>query len=90
MKRISDFLLKIFGVGVLFALFSGTAAFCGYAIALLIGGSIATELSLFIYGKFFPMVIRVCSVAVGVGLVGMYLSKIKALSLSTEDTDENK
>lgn len=81
MKKISDILLTIFSVGVILTLFAGVLAFLGYVVALMIGGETATELCLFIYKGYFPWVIRVCSVCVGAGLIGMYLSKLKALSL---------
>lgn len=89
MEKISSLLLKIFGTGVLFALLAGAVAFVGYMIALLIGGETATEICLFIYEKFFPVVIRICSVSVGCGLLAMYLSKVSALSLSTGKDKNN-
>ena len=71
-------------------LFAGTLAFMGYVSALVIGGEAATALCTFIYKSYFPWVIRICSVAVGLGLVGMYLRKMKALSVEAENKDESK
>ena len=81
MKKISSILLTFFSVGVLAGLFSGTAAFIGYVVALLIGGQTATQICVFIYTEFYPVVIQVCSVSVGLGVAGMYLNKMKPLSL---------
>ena len=85
MKRISSVLLTIFSVGVLIGLFSGAVAFAGYVVALLIGGEAATALCAFIYNDFFPVVIRICSISVGFGLIGMYINKMKALSFGNGD-----
>lgn len=85
MKIISKILLTFFSVGVLLGLFAGAVAFVCYIVALLIGGEAATSLCLFIYDTYFPVVIRICSVAVGCGLVGMYLNKMKALSFEEKE-----
>ena len=88
MKKLSDILLKIFAVGVLLTLLAGALTLIGYIVAMVIGGEVATQICVFIHKTFFPYVIRVTSIIVGVGLIGMYLSRIKALSIS--DTVEGK
>lgn len=90
MKRVGSIFLKIFAVGVLVALFSGALAGLGYMAALLMGGTAATELCMFIYNCFLPMVIRVCSVSVAFGLAGMYLKKMNALSFSEGKGKKNR
>ena len=88
MKKFSNILLKIFAVGVLLTILLGALTLIGYIVAMFIGGETATELCVFIHKTFFPYVIRVTSIVVGIGLIGMYLSKIKVLSIS--DTAEEK
>ncbi len=88
MKKVSKVLLTIFSIGVLATLFAGALALVGYIVALIIGGEAATALCAFIYKQYFPWVIRVCSISVGFGLVGMYLEKKKALVINTADTKE--
>lgn len=78
-KKIS---LTIFSVCVLLALFASVLGFLGYVAALIIGGEAATALSLFIYNSYFPWLIRISSVGVGFGLLGMYLGRLKALSVN--------
>ena len=80
MKKISIIFLTLFAAGVILALFAGALSFFGYVVALCIGGETATALCAFIYKQYFPWVIRICSVCVGAGLVGMYMNKVKALS----------
>lgn len=84
MNKVSNILLKIFAAGVLFCLFAGGLSVLGYAAALVIGGESATALCLWIFKTYFPWIIRITSVFTGIGLLGMYLSKQKALSISEE------
>lgn len=88
MKTISNILLKVFSIGVLLTLLAGALTLIGFIVAMCIGGELSTEICVFIHKTFFPYVIRVTSVVVGIGLVGMYVSKIKALSIS--DSAEGK
>lgn len=91
MKKISKVLLTIFSVGVIATLFAGGLAFVGYVVALVIGGEAATELCVFIHKEYFPWVIKICSISTGLGLIGMYLSKKKALSVeNTENTAKSE
>lgn len=87
MKKVSNIVLYIFSAGVLLALLAGGISLIGYIVAMFIGGEIATEMCVFIHKTFFPWVIKFTSIFVGFGLVGMYLTKKKALTMSN---DENK
>lgn len=88
--KISKIVLKVFSVGVLLTLFAGALGFCGYMAALVIGGETATALCGFIYSTYFPWVIRICSISVGFGLVGMYMEKKQALSLDSDKKKDKK
>ena len=90
MKKISKVLLTIFSIGALLTLFAGALALLGYIVALIIGGETATALCSFIYTQYFPWVIRVCSVAVGFGLIGMYLEKKKALVVNASNSEDEE
>ena len=84
MKKISNVLLRLFAIGVLVTLLAGALSLVGYLVAFIIGGETATQLCEFIYKEYFPVVIRVCSVSVLFGLIGMYLKKQKALTFTEE------
>lgn len=88
MSKIRKIMQNIFAVGILIGLLAGAGAFAGYVVALAIGGQFAAEICAFIYGKFFPIVIRFCSISVGIGLISMYLGKVKALSVSDEVSEQ--
>lgn len=88
MNQIKKILLTIFSIGVLITLLAGALAFFGFVAALIIGGETATQLCVFIHKTYFPYVIRICSVSVGIGLIGMYFGKMKALSV--DKTQQSK
>ena len=93
MKKVVDILLWIFGVGMALCLLAGGLAAVGYIVALFVGGDLATEMCVFIHKTYFPYVIQFTSVFVGIGLLGMYSGRLKALSLKTDSNqkpDETK
>ena len=88
MKKATNILLTVFSIGSLCALLAGALAFVGFAVALAVGGETATELCVFIHKTYFPWVIKATSVFAGMGLVGMYLSKQKALTTKTDKSKD--
>lgn len=84
MKMLNKILGNIFSYGVLCALFAGALAGLGFIVAFVIGGNTATEICTFIHTEYFPIVIQVCTISTGCGLLTMYLQKKKALTMETE------
>lgn len=84
MKKITDVLLTIFGIGITVCLFAGGLSLVGFLIAMVIGGETATAICVFVHKTYLPWVIRFTSVFVGCGLLGMYLKKMRALSVSDD------
>lgn len=85
MKKIGNVLLTVFSVGALVSIFAGAIALLGYIVAIIIGEGMATRICLFIYKTYFPWVIRVCSISVACGLIGMYFSRKKAFVVEKEN-----
>ena len=85
MKRVGNVLLTVFAVGVTVCLFAGGLSLVGYIAALFIGGSTAETLCGFLFKTYLPWVIRFTSVFAGFGLIGMYFTKIKALTAKSEN-----
>ena len=83
MKKVSDILKKIYGYGVVVALFLGGATVLGYIAALIIGGETAMAICTFIYKKLFVWLIIGADIDVLLGLVAMYLAKEKSMILET-------
>lgn len=84
MKKFTDVLLKIFAYGILACLFAGGLSLVGYLVGLIIGGESATALCAWVFKTYLPWVIKATSVFTGIGLIGMYLSKQKALTAKAE------
>lgn len=75
---------RLFGLGVLLALFCGALSVVGYLIAFFIGQNNAEILCSFIQKECYPYMIQLATISVGIGLISMYLSGSKALSMSTK------
>ena len=84
MKKFTDILLKVFAYGIIACLFAGGLSLLGYIVALIIGGEVATALCLWVFKTYLPWVIKATSFFALIGLIGMYLSKQKALVATTE------
>lgn len=81
-KKISEILHIIFGYGIILCLFSGGMTFFGYIIALCFGGNIASVICEFIYKTFFPVLIRLSTILVLIGIAAMYLGGESSLKIS--------
>lgn len=86
MKKVNGVLLKIFAYGIIACLFAGGLSLVGYLVGLIIGGEAATNLCAWVFKTYLPWVIKATSVFTGIGLLGMYLSKQKALTAATKRT----
>ena len=84
-KKLTSLFLSIFSIGMIVCLFAGGLSLVGYIVALFIGGEAATELCVFIFKTYLPWVIKFTSIFAGFGLVGMYLNKTKALTVSGDN-----
>ena len=84
MKKFTDVLLKIFAYGIIVCLFAGGLSLVGYVVSLFIGGETATNLCTWVFKTYLPWVIKATSIFTGIGLIGMYLSKQKALTAKVD------
>ena len=87
MKKISDIILKIFSVGITLCLFAGGISLVGFVVALIIGGETATAICVFIHKTYFPWVITLTTVFSGLGLLGMYINKVKSLTFVSKESE---
>lgn len=79
-KKISAALRWVFGYSIMLCLFAGGLTFFGYMVALCVGGDTAAAICNVIYKTIVPVIIKVTSVTVLLGLVVMYLNGEVALS----------
>ena len=90
MNKISKLLMWFFGIGVTLCLFAGAASLIGFVVAFCVGGNLAAEICVFIHKTYFPVIIRFTAVSAGVGLIGMYMRNLHALSVASKDDDKEK
>lgn len=83
-QKLSQLLNSIFGWGVFLALIAGSLSFFGFVIALIMGGSGGEALAVYLQKQYFPVLIRITSIVIGIGLIAMYVGKEQALSLASE------
>ena len=84
MKKISQMLYNLFGWGVYISVFAGALCFLGFVVALIMGGDTGAAIAVTIKSTCFPWLIKLTSVAVGLGLIGMYFGKEEALSIAAD------
>lgn len=87
MKEFGKKLNKLFGYLLWVILIAGGIAGIAFIIFNIIGGgegSFVETAAAFIQKKYFPIVIRVTAATILVGLVGMYLTGEKALSMDSD------
>lgn len=89
-KKIAAVLKTVFGYGIMICLFAGGLTFFGYLAALLIGGEMAAAICVFIYKTVFPLIIKLSTIMVLLGLVAMYLNGEMALTAEKDKAAKHK
>ena len=93
LNKIVSVLKFIFGWGVLISLFAGGLTFFGYLAALIIGGGengVGAEICRVISKEITPVITYISTSCVLLGLVTMYLSGDKALTVSKEESSKHE
>ncbi len=67
---------KVYGMLLMTSLFAGFLPVIPFIVAIIIGGTSAEKICLFLYNQYYPWVIAATSISVIVGLIGMYVSKM--------------
>ena len=89
-KKIASVLRVIFGYGIMVCLFAGGLTFFGYVAALIIGGDTAATICEVIYKDIIPIIIKISTILVLLGLVTMYLNGEKALTSSKKKSSKHE
>ena len=89
-KKISGVLRVIFGYGIMISLLVGGLTFFGYIAALIIGGDTAAVICEVIYKTIIPIVIKVATICVLLGLVVMYLNGEMALTSNKHHSSKHE
>ena len=87
--NISNVLSWIFGAGIAVSLFAGGLTFFGFLAALIIGGDTAGTICDFIYKSIFPVIIKISTISVLLGIFIMYLRGEVALTSEKKKTSKH-
>lgn len=82
MKKFTEICKLIFGYGIMLSLFAGGLTFFAYLIALIIGGDTAALICEVTYKQVIPVIVKISTSMILLGLVCMYLSGEKSLTPS--------
>ena len=82
MKKLTEICKMIFGYGILITLFAGGLTFFAYVVALIVGGDTAALICEITYKQVIPVIVKVSTVMILLGLVCMYMSGEKSLTPS--------
>ena len=82
MKKFTEICKLVFGYGIMISLFAGGLTFFAYLIALVIGGDTAALICEVTYKQVIPVIVKISTSMILLGLVCMYLSGEKSLTPS--------
>lgn len=89
-EKLFQTLNKIYGIVMSIAFFGGIVPLPFFLAALVIGGSVGENMTVFFYKQFYPWVIALASIAVLIGTVAMYVGKMEGLSVKKVTAEEDK
>ena len=89
-EKLFQKLNKIYGIVMSIAFFGGIVPLPFFLAALVIGGSVGENMTVFFYKQFYPWVIALASVAVMIGTVAMYVGKMEGLSVKKVTAEKDK
>ncbi|MBE5795777.1 MAG: hypothetical protein E7327_00180 [Clostridiales bacterium] len=89
-EKLFQKLNKIYGIVMSIAFFGGIVPLPFFLAALVIGGSVGENMTVFFYKQFYPWVIALASIAVLIGTVAMYVGKVEGLSVKKVTAEEDK
>ena len=82
-EKIYNVIRKIYGILMTISFFAGILPLIPFIVALCIGGETGNAIALFLYNDYYKWVILGASVAVLIGLIGMYVAGEKGLSVKS-------
>ena len=84
MKKVSGFLYQVFGWGGVCVHLCWCGWICRVCCCTDYWGRYGRGVAIAVKAQWFPLVIKVASVSVGLGLIGMYCGKEEALSMAAD------
>lgn len=88
-KKLYSAFNKLYGILMSVAFWGGIIPLVPFIAAVIIGGATGEKIANFLYNQYYPWVIALASIAIIVGLIGMYIGKIEAFSTKSLGKKEN-
>ena len=82
-EKIYKILTKIYGILMTISFFAGFIPLVPFIIAIIIGGNVGQNISIFLYKKYYIWVIALASIAIVIGWIAMYFGKKEGLSIKS-------
>ena len=89
-KKLYNIFNKIYGILMPVSFFAGVLPLIPFIVAIIIGGEAGEAISVFLYKQYYPWVIIAGSVAIVIGLIGMYIGKIEGLSVKNTTAEDSE
>lgn len=80
-KKIYNILNKLYGIVMTAAFFGGILPLVFFIIAIIIGGTTGSKITVFMVDKVYPVIIALASIAILIGWIAMYVGKEEGLSI---------
>jgi len=87
-KKIFDILNKIYGILMTVSFFAGLLPLFPFIFSLAVGGTLAQNISVFLYEQYYPWIIIIGSIAIVIGLIAMYVGKMESLSVKSVSSNK--
>ena len=84
MKKLSEILHRLYGFFMSLAFWGGLLPLIPFVLAILLGGSTGESIALFLSEKYYPVVIVLASMAILLGLAGLYTGDPKSRASETD------
>lgn len=88
-KKIFNALNKIYGILMTVSFFAGLLPLFAFLFSLIVGGSLAETISVFLHKQYYPWVIVIGSIAIVIGCIAMYVGKLEGLSVKSVGAKKN-
>ena len=89
-EKIYKILTKVYGILMMVSFFAGVLPIVPFVVALIIGGNTGEAIAVFLYKQYYVWVIALASIAIVVGLIGMYFGKKEGLSVKSVGKKKTK
>lgn len=89
-NKIFEIFKKVYGWTMFVGFFAGILPLIPFIVAICIGGETGANISNFLYKQYYPWVLAIASIAILIGLIGMYVGGKQGLSVKKINVSTKK